>query len=71
MVMGAGRNVIVRGDVLSGSMLASDSVVMTCYGGVVVRNLRSFTRLTRTMVDHHLGVVALVVTGSDSRSNTS
>jgi hypothetical protein len=40
MVMRAGQNVIVRGDVLSRSLLASASVVMTSNGGVVVRNLR-------------------------------
>jgi hypothetical protein len=52
MVMRAGRNVTVRGDVLSLAGIAQRQRGDDVDHGVVVRNLRSFTQLTQTTVAH-------------------
>jgi hypothetical protein len=59
MVMRAGRNVTVRGDVLGLAGSSSASVVMKWTVGVVVRNLRSFTQLTWTGIGRGLITIAV------------
>lgn len=73
--MRAGQNVIVRGDVLRLAESLGASVVMTRHRGggrpqFAVAHAADPDD-DRATADHHLGVVALVVTGCDSRSNTS
>jgi hypothetical protein len=56
-VIGAGRNVILRGDVLSLVGVAQRQRGDDVDHGVVVRNLRSFTQLTQTTVARRLIII--------------
>jgi len=55
--MRAGRNVIVRGDVLSLAGTAQRQRGDDVDHGVVVRNLRSFTQLTQTTLARRLIII--------------
>ena len=55
--MRAGRNVTVRGDVLSLAGIAQRQRGDDVDHGVVVRNLRSFTQLTQTTLARRLIII--------------
>jgi hypothetical protein len=59
MVMRAGRNVTVRGDVLSVAGIARRQRGDDVDHGVVVRNLRLFTQLPQTTVARRLITISV------------